>query len=861
MSAKNTSTAYTSKISQIHHHSDEGPLPDSQHNTKIIRNIAFLIAFLLLVFSLFFSWSSARKLVFDSIYFLTYCKILTIGTLQAMKVSNLLTNFEIISVFFSQMSQPLQQIQCNKYDITNLIKFCQTVHKYSINPISDFRITYSNFTSCRIAIDHDDSSKFNLIYFTEYNQTYLQSYYFNENSDYDNWNPIAEDAFYNYFNKDIFRYKGLQNKTQFWENEVNFHGNSEWNQLLAIHSVFRQNNTINKISSVCLEVKDLFDSLIAANYPIQSHFALLRTQKSDVILTSDLGISNSLGFESGTFVPIFPPLSQLNSTFWRLISVAISGKDYNQAVFINTTDSQWKNFEKGDDWNDDLDGSRYAAVRSRVTSTTNTRYDIITVIKIDETITDYFFAPTIIFIGLWTIIAFIYILSRIILRYAIRKYRSDKIEIINISSSTLNESLIIKNNDSSLYPDTNTSTIWKAVNSIRNYQINYPDDINMNKAFDDVVFELTQPKERLFSISANRDCKFCSHLVKHQSSLSNKSSSSNHLLDSLALSSSSSVQKAPKNKKNEKSNDEQTYEIWKILSKQYSFDIDEIPDWKIIKNDPIKSLIFAYIDVIQQFNLAIPEFDPDILIQFMIEFSSKYISYHFYTIFIFHHLVSLLAGPFNNWLLQKIDIFILFFIAFTKDINIDSFKDEFPTENTEKEDSLIQKKYLIFNDKYSKAERKLEFILTIFYKFFPTCAKSKYFEENVREIFNGIQNFNRNELFSTFQCRIQSPDFNVHSDIYDKRIFVKSILTICSQWPYFSSEELMLKSLKNLNSILFHNFNEPNSIPSYHYYYADLFVKPWIELFNQFSPLPELMKKVNNSILYWKKVIENESKS
>lgn len=860
MSAKIKSSAFLSESSHLANHSDEEPSTDIQRSTVIIKNVGILISFLILLLSLFFSWSESRKIVFNSIYILGYCRVLTISSLQRRKISNLLSNFELLSGFFSQMTQPLQQIQCNKDDITNYIKFCRTVHQDSLNPVSIFHLIYPNFTSCRIEIDISNPSKFTLLYFTRYNESFLSSFKFDETVDYNNWNPINPDAFYRYFNESFFGFLNYPNMSQIWVDESDYHGTSEWSRLLTIFSINRENGSIKNMNSLCLDIQYMFDSLNSSNDQLQSQFALLRRETSDTIFTSDLGCSPSLGFVPGTFIPLFPSLSTLNSTFWKIVWLAISEKGYSEAALINTTDKKWKKIiEQSQDFQDDFDGSRFIAVRSRVTSYAGSHFDIITVIKLDETISNYFFAPTVVFVCLLVFLALIYILSRIILKYTIERYRYDKSESVNeIFNSS--ENFLNSHSELNSIVEYDTSSIWKAINGIRSYQISFPDDINLNKMLDEIVSELTLSKERLFSVSVNKNCQFCSSFVNHHQNFSrNRNSSSNSLLNSLALSTSTSAQKMNKNKKNDKLIEEQTYMIWKILSKQNSINLNKIPDWKIIKKDPVKSLILTYLDVIQRFNLTMPEFDPDLLTQFMIDFSAKNISIHFYTIFLIYYLQKLLSGPFNHWLLQKIDIFILFFVAFTKDINTSKISEYFPNQNQDDEGSLIQKKYLIFNDKYSETERKLEYILSIFYKFIPRL-NDQYFEENVRDIFYGIQNFNKNELFSTFHCRIQSPNFNVHSDILDKRLFIKAILCLCSYWPYFSSERLMLKSLKKLNSIIFNDlsqYDEPNFVPSYHYYFTEFFVKPWIELFDQFTPLTDLMNNVENTLSYLKEIEEN----
>lgn len=853
MSAKGKSSTYISEFSQNTNNSDEESSTNLQYKTILIRNIGILIAFLILILSLFFSWSKARSLVFKSIYIIGYCRILTIASLQRRKISNLLSNFEILSGFSAQMSQPLQNIQCNVDGITNFIKYCKTVHDYNLNPVSIFHLIYPNFTSCRIEINPDDSSKFALFYFTEYNDTLLSLYKFDENTDFNNWNPIDQSAFYMYFNNSFYDFLKNSDYNQVWINEADFYETSEWNKLLTIYTINRQNNVVENINSLCLNVQYLFEVLNASNSQLQSHFALLRRDTLSTIFTSDFGTLSPLGFQEGTYAPIFPQLSMLNSTFWQIVSASLDDKGYTSAALINTADDQWKDIiKKGKDFKDEIDGSRYIAIKTRVTSYSESRFDLVTVIKLDDTISNYFFAPTVVFVCLLVTLALIYVLSRVILNYAISKYQNDEFEPTNNIINT-SDNIIFKSSVNNLYTEYDSSSIWKAVNDIRNYQISFPDDINLNKIFDDIVSELTQSKEKLFSVSVKKNCQICSSFIKHNSIFSKKNNSTNRIFDPLMSTSSSSFQKTDKSKKNDKSNEEQTYQIWKMLSKQNLIELDQIPDIKLIKKDPVKSFIFAYLDVIRRFDLTLPEFDPDLLTQFIIELSSKSISSHFYTIFLAFYLTKLLSGPFNNWLLQKIDIFILFFVVFTKDIDKSKIIGTFPNQSQD-EGSLIQKEYLVFNDKYSETERKLEYIFSLFYKFIPRL-QNRYFEENVRDIFYGIQKFNRNELFSTFHCRIQSPNFNVHNDIFDKRLFIKAIISLCSQWPYFSSEDLMIKALKRLNSQIFNNTNyldEPYFVSSFHYNYIEFYVKPWVELFNQFTPLTDLMKNVENNLSYWK---------
>ena len=104
-----------------------------------------------------------------------------------------------------------------------------------------------------------------------------------------------------------------------------------------------------------------------------------------------------------------------------------------------------------------------------------------------------------------------------------------------------------------------------------------------------------------------------------------------------------------------------------MLSKQNLIELDQIPDIKLIKKDPVKSFIFAYLDVIRRFDLTLPEFDPDLLTQFIIELSSKSISSHFYTIFLAFYL-TLMVNYFHHINLKK--KFQLFVLLLSRLVNV-----------------------------------------------------------------------------------------------------------------------------------------------------------------------------------------------
>lgn len=831
-------------------HSTEDISLNYNRRVEIIKQICFHCAFLLFIVASLVAFIGTRKLSFESINILGYFTLRTISSYQSNTVGTLLISIEIVANFLSRMAFPSQPIQCNPDHITEFINAAQLTNYFLPTSLTLFHLIDGSQTSCRLELNPFNSSLYNLFYSTKFNETDLAVYKFTQDHNFTIWNP-TEPSHFDRFVKDT--YFALSNLVshRIWINVISQFSSQEESQSMTVFTITRdEDNKVININGLCIHFAEILKALQSIHHDPNSYYAILKEGTNQTILTSDLGVMSPIGMNSIMLLPIFPQLNEINSTFWSLIGQSLEGKPYRQSVFIQTNDPQWSEITKS---NANLSETRYVAIKSKLDSLSNSNLYLITVLKLDPIIIDTFLLPALVTASMWLLIAFVIFVITLIKKYGMKASITNAtppMTTVNGSS----ENLIDSNNTISCM-NYNTGSLLKTISLIREFQITISDELSINPILDDCVADLTLPEQDLFSVEVKKNCELCSNLVQVFSvdpDLEIFESTQNALMNSIdqpmnrppqtTTSSSTSIQIKHEKEIFEVKN---VYQIFKKLT-ALQVKNGNILNWKLMDENPIKVSVNQFLYVIHKFDLFVPEIDPDVLTCFLLEFSSHYISFHLNNFAIFSHLISLLNGPFANWLLDKIDIFLVFFIAFTKDFDYEKVE-QIIENNTENSDSLLDKKFLVFQDKYSINHRKLEFILNIYHHYLPS---SQHFDDNFKDIFIGIQKNNHIQLFSDFQIRIQSPHFNVHENVLDRRLFIKVILVFCSQWPYISEEKLMNRGIQILNEKILVVNEEDNSnyIKEYHLTYAHCFVKPWLDILSQFAPLPHLSENYQNVI-------------
>ncbi|OHT15122.1 hypothetical protein TRFO_14485 [Tritrichomonas foetus] len=307
--------------------------------------------------------------------------------------------------------------------------------------------------------------------------------------------------------------------------------------------------------------------------------------------------------------------------------------------------------------------------------------------------------------------------------------------------------------------------------------------------------------------------------------------------------------------------------------------------------------------IYEEFNAFYSPFDPNSLISLFL-YLAQFNKNCFQTAHSLFTLRKFLKGPFNYWITSKEDIFALFFAAFVspidfKSIILNSTSSKFSTNDLnsypnnsqsknsndsqkslelnssflylkpcnltdELQNSSYRRKLEVLKDYFSNTEHNIEILFSIIERCLPVQRENIHcsrFFTTVKKLIKKTQNKRQFNLLGELRIRIQSPEFTIIDDCYDRCLFMAGLLKISEFASYYENEYLMCFCLERMNEYIFNEkeLKKSTMISEYHYEFASKIVAPWISLFTNFYPLEEQVKNIQNTIHYWKSKTETDS--
>ena len=167
-----------------------------------------------------------------------------------------------------------------------------------------------------------------------------------------------------------------------------------------------------------------------------------------------------------------------------------------------------------------------------------------------------------------------------------------------------------------------------------------------------------------------------------------------------------------------------------------------------------------------------------------------------------------------------------------------------------------------FNDSYSITEDNIKTLYRIFIETVPVSENDKifhYFWKGIKKILFSHMYSKQFELLGEIRVRVQSHEFSVHTDYYDRLLFMKSILKLCDLCDYWSSEYIMLKTLQIADNIFFSEEENKDKlfIATFHYEFTSKMVLPWISLFTGFKQLDDITENGTKTLEYWENLMNS----
>lgn len=349
--------------------------------------------------------------------------------------------------------------------------------------------------------------------------------------------------------------------------------------------------------------------------------------------------------------------------------------------------------------------------------------------------------------------------------------------------------------------------LGESIQIIHQIQLSYPDETLLNKILDSTISNLTEAQRHLFveRKKLDCDCELCKLLFSNESVINEDCT-------------------------------EIPFETWKAYFKANFYCDYSTLNWKEIDKNPKLFLVKYFINIITSKKLIFLEIDPDSFIKFLIEYVENYLTSYKLTISMIYYLNFLIQSNFNNWILNKEDLFILYFCGLTYFAKVEDDND-------------------ILNNSYFSYEFKINSILNLFFKNVP-ATKSEffaYFKATFKDIMYGMQDFNNFNLYGEICCRVESYKCSVQTNLEDLHLFMKGFLKLCSYSCFWSQNQVMLRCFKEFKTIMFDKseLDDYDFIKGFIHEFSSKIVLSWLRLFQNFAPLIDAEENLKKNMRYF----------
>ena len=742
-------------------------------------------------------------------------------------IENIMNRYGIVAAFVSNLNYDPQLLQCADSEMNYLATFVQSISA-NLNPQPKTFISIQfegQKRYCQFETNPNSYRAFTLYYMYDLevqDDPYLHVRSYSWQTDFGSWQPFNQGTSVADYSKAQLNFSYMESLigTSGWITRIPLLSDLSLNsvQTLTVFSttINTDTNVLRAYSSVSLRLSDLAKELSRLSVDKPRIRYVLLTLNNTVLIESTMGAILPTSIEEG--VTRYPKLNDINSSLWSQVSNMLNTiQDGNVSTFMDNDIT-------------------YLLVRQPIIPNNMSQsFIFLACFPLDFSIENVILPMSTYFvIGLAVIIVGAFLGLFLIQKNEERRKRklSKRTQLLNLPY------------DSNNYVDDH-GIVPRSIHQIRNLELLYPDDITLNKVLDGTVESLSSQKEKIFTLK-NVRCEFCEYL----------SPKSLDFIDD------------PR---------EASYTYWReLVYPTIKFKFSKFPVDQFIRS-PNNLLIRYMITILYDNKLLIPPFDPDCLLHFFlkIEFGIVNPVHAALMIFSLRHLI---FGPFNYWITNKVDILILFFAAYftqfsSKNYNIN--KRHFLNENSEEVSSNETERmsfYPIsnskevyekaFNDSYSITEDNIKTLYRIFIETVPVSENDKifhYFWKGIKKILFSHMYSKQFELLGEIRVRVQSHEFSVHTDYYDRLLFMKSILKLCDLCDYWSSEYIMLKTLQIADNIFFSEEENKDKlfIATFHYEFTSKMVLPWISLFTGFKQLDDITENGTKTLEYWENLMNS----
>lgn len=639
-SVKNTSTDNSQVVPKL-----KGSIIEYKYRTKVIAQVVYFVSFILISVAIVCPWISIRS---DAIK--CFNKLFDIGMPNitdylSRLIGGQLDKYQMITIYLASLYKPPSLITVDDNSVFELIKFSKSTYDFcAIKPVFIFTSKPGEIFY-QVCFSNND---FNLyVRYIEGNQTINKKY--PSKYDFQAFNHSIGGSI-------VDSIPGFQNTLQYEE--------KKWANIImelddGSIDVFTYSLAGDGVSlkvGIGYEIHYLMDTF-KSGIP-NSYFRYAFMAIDGGVLFDSINGLQSPHYDKFKDIHHFPRLNELGVPFWTALSQINYSKFQNEFVFEEMYYL-----------------TRYAYVQSLEEVT----YAFLLVIEKDQLLSIPLYKSAVFFIVLIVLIAAISLFAKFL--------QKRNMERCKAKLSLRDGSLFPENDEIESY-----STLQHCITQIRKLELMFPEENSLNHTLDKVVINLTESHPSLNPNKKNVDSLLFSALntPPKGSNFANENcfhywrSMIKNILQSKAARESSYNLNLNSNLNSNSIFNDNLVDIPnpKVSEKSIAFDANEC-----ISN-PSQYLMKTFLKLIFDESLLFQIFDPDILLQFIFQFSTNLCFDCVSASFQLLQLHYIITKYFSTWFNNKFDLLIIYFTSIIYYTNVpETYYDDNQNEYEEEEEN------------------------------------------------------------------------------------------------------------------------------------------------------------------------------
>ena len=386
-----------------------------------------------------------------------------------------------------------------------------------------------------------------------------------------------------------------------------------------------------------------------------------------------------------------------------------------------------------------------------------------------------------------------------------------------------------------LYTASSAGILYKAIQKIHKLELNYPDEIVLNKTLDECVNKIAS--QHLHPFTCVVDCPFCKQLIQEEPEI---------LPD----------------------DPEPCFTSWQTQVGKRLASYKSVGDlrfqWGLHKENPQRMLIKQFFSIIQNESLYFPEIDPDYLLIMFNDFANDFCVDPVLTALQINAVYYIMHTQFKYWVQNKADLAALYFAALFMNADLNKVQEHVveyrkKNGNVNAEEEFEKEQRIIGRDDALSGIGQ-DYFVEFLQSYIPGLTQKTPFTDHFIWLFKHLLQSRSYEnyfkIFGQFRLLLESPHFAPMERMLDRRDFLLYILTFCNSAPYWSPPAICDEAAIHLAMRNGLDTSNRLDLARLHLAIEKVLISPHVFTLSKFISVEAINKNVAADIQLWEKTVE-----